>query len=143
MKYTPPKQTELTVSRIIAASPGEVFDVWIDPKSPGGPWFGATKVLLDARVDGLFYNMLSHEGREWAHYGRFIVLDRPRRIEHTWVSEATRGVESVVSLTFEQRGDKTQVTLRHTGVPDDEFGLQHREGWDFVLAAIEQRFARK
>jgi hypothetical protein len=52
-------------------------------------------------------------------------------------------VESVVSLTFEPRGDKTQVTLRHTGVPDDEFGLQHREGWDFVLAAIEQRFARK
>ena len=143
MKYTPPKQTELTLSRTIAASPGEVFDVWIDPRSPGGPWFGATKVLLDARVDGLFYNMLAHEGRQWAHYGRFIVLDRPRRIEHTWVSEATRGVESVVSLTFEPRGDKTQVTLRHTGVPDDEFGLQHREGWDFVLGAIEQRFARK
>ena len=143
MKYTPPKQTELTLSRTIAASPGEVFDVWIDPRSPGGPWFGATKVLLDARVDELFYNMLAHEGRQWAHYGRFIVLDRPRRIEHTWVSEATRGVESVVSLTFEPRGDKTQVTLRHTGVPDDEFGLQHREGWDFVLGAIEQRFARK
>jgi len=86
MKYTPPKQTELTLSRTIAASPGEVFDVWIDPRSPGGPWFGATKVLLDARVDGLFYNMLAHEGRQWAHYGRFIVLDRPRRIEHTWVS---------------------------------------------------------
>ena len=143
MKYTPPKQTELTLSRTIGASPGEVVDVWIDPRRPGGPWFGATKVLLDARVDGLFYNMLAHEGRQWAHYGRFIVLDRPRRIEHTWVSEATRGVESVVSLTFEPRGDKTQVTLRHTGVPDDEFGLQHREGWDFVLGAIEQRFARK
>ena len=68
MKYTPPKQTELTLSRTIAASPGEVFDVWIDPRSPGGPWFGATKVLLDARVDGLFYNMLAHEGRQWAHY---------------------------------------------------------------------------
>ena len=142
MKYTPPKQTELTLSRTIAATPGEVFDVWMDPKSPGGPWFGATKTLLDPKVDGLFYSVVSHEGRDWAHYGRFITVDRPRRIEHTWVSEGTRGLESVVGLTFESRGDRTTlVTLRHTGVPDDDFGRQHGEGWGFVLAAIEQRFA--
>ena len=32
--------TEVTVSRTIAASPEKIFDVWMDPKSPGGPWFG-------------------------------------------------------------------------------------------------------
>jgi hypothetical protein len=31
-----------------------VFDVWIDPKSPGGPWFGAERVILNPVVDGLF-----------------------------------------------------------------------------------------
>jgi len=143
MNYTPPKQTELTLSRTVAASPGEVFDVWMDPQSPGGPWFGAKKTLLDPKVDGLFYSVVSHEGRDWAHYGRFITLERPRRIEHTWVSEGTRGLESVLSLTFEPKGDRTQVTLRHTGVPDDDFGRQHGEGWDYVLGAIEERFARR
>ena len=96
------KLTDLTVARTIAAPAEEVFDVWIDPKSPGGPWFGAQHVILNAAVDGLFYLGVQHEGRSW----------------HTWVSEATKGVESVVAVSFEARGDETEVTLRHTGVPD-------------------------
>jgi uncharacterized protein YndB with AHSA1/START domain len=143
MKYTAPKQTDLTITRTIAAGPSEVYDVWLDPKSPGGPWFGSQRVILSATVDGLFYHCVSHEGRDWAHYGRFVALDRPRRIEHTWVSEATRGLESVVTLTFEPDGNGTRVTLRHTGVPDDDFGRQHAEGWSFILGTIEARFAKR
>jgi uncharacterized protein YndB with AHSA1/START domain len=59
------------------------------------------------------------------------------------MSEATRGLESVVTVTFEPEGDGTRVTLRHTGVPDDDFGRQHGEGWAFVLGAIEARFAKR
>jgi uncharacterized protein YndB with AHSA1/START domain len=143
MTYERPKHTEFTLTRTIPASPAEVYDVWLDTKSPGGPWFGCKRVILDARPDGLFYHCVSNEGCDWAHYGRFVALDRPRRIEHTWVSEATRGLESVVTLTFEPRDGRTLVTLRHSGVPDDEFGLQHRDGWGFVLEAIEMRFTRR
>jgi uncharacterized protein YndB with AHSA1/START domain len=143
MKYTAPKQTELTLTRTIPAAPAEVYDVWLDAKSPGGPWFGCKRVILDAKVDGLFYHSVEHEGREWAHYGRFLTLDRPRRIEHTWVSEGTRGLESVLSVTFEPEGNQTRVTLRHSGVPDDDFGRQHGEGWAYVLGSIEQRFAKR
>ena len=143
MNYKPPKQTELTLTRIIPASPAQVYDVWLDAKSPGGPWFGTEKTILEVKVDGLFYSSITHEGHVWAHYGRFITLDRPRRIEHTWVSEGTRGLESVVALTFEAEGGKTKVTLRHSGVPDDEFGRQHGEGWAFVLGSIEERFKKQ
>src|SRR5262249_3771977 len=52
MKYTPPKQTELTLSRTIAPPPGAGFDVWMDPKSPGGPGFAATQTLPDAQAAG-------------------------------------------------------------------------------------------
>ena len=143
MNYTPPQQTELTLTRTIAARPEEIYDVWLDANSPGGPWFGAKRVILDARVDGLFYHSVSFEGRDWAHYGRFIALDRPRRIEHTWVSEATRGLESVVSVSLEPAGAETRVTLQHSGVPDDAFGRQHGDGWGINKGAIEQRFARR
>ena len=142
MNYTTPKQTELTLTRLIPASAAEVYDAWLDARSPGGPWFGCKQVILDAKVDGLFYHCVSHEGREWAHYGRFVALERPRRIEHTWVSEGTRGLESVLTVTFAPEGNKTRVTLRHTGVPDDDFGRQHGEGWNYVLGAIEERFAQ-
>ena len=142
MNYTRPKQTEITVTRTISASPQEVYDTWLNTKSPGSPWFGCKRVILDVKVDGLFCHLVGHEGVEWAHYGRFIVLERPRRIEQTWVSEGTRGLESVVALAFEPLGHQTSVTLRHSGVPDDDFGRQHRNGWTFVLEAIEQLFTR-
>ena len=32
---------DITVTRTIPAPAEKIFDVWIDPKSPGGPWFGA------------------------------------------------------------------------------------------------------
>jgi uncharacterized protein YndB with AHSA1/START domain len=135
------KQIELTVSREIPAAPGEVFDVWLNPKSPGGPWFGAERVILNAVVDGLFFHSVGHEGRTWAHYGRFVRVDRPRIIEHTWMSEATRGIESTVTVTLEPKGNGTLVTLRHTDLPDDDMGRQHEEGWKFVLGAIADRLA--
>jgi uncharacterized protein YndB with AHSA1/START domain len=135
------KTLELTIKRTVAAAPPEVFDVWIDSRSPGSPWFGVTRAIVQPVVDGLFYHLVQFEGRDWAHYGRFMVLDRPRRIEHTWVSEATRGLESIVQLTFEPKGKQTLLTLRHSNVPDDEMGRRHEQGWGFVLNTVAQRFA--
>jgi uncharacterized protein YndB with AHSA1/START domain len=137
------KLSDITVTRTIPASPEEVFDVWIDPKSPGGPWFGAERTILNPAVDGLFYFAVKHEGRTWPHYGRFLRIDRPRDIEYTWVSEATKGVESVVAVKFESRANQTEVTLRHSGVPDDEMGRQHKEGWAWVLSMVAERFVSR
>jgi hypothetical protein len=49
----------------------------------------------------------------------------------------------LLTVSLEPQGQGTLVTLRHTGVPDDEFGRQHGEGWAFVLSAMEQRFAKR
>jgi uncharacterized protein YndB with AHSA1/START domain len=134
------KLTDVTVTRAIPAPAENVFDVWIDPKSPGGPWFGAERVILNPVVDGLFYLAVQHEGRTWPHYGRFVRIERPHLVEYTWVSEGTQGVESLVAVTFEPRGDRTEVTLRHTGVPDDEMGRRHQEGWTWVLSKLAEQF---
>jgi uncharacterized protein YndB with AHSA1/START domain len=135
-----PKTMDLTLTRSIAAAPAAVYDIWLDAKSPGSPWFGAVKAIVQPIVDGLFYHLVHHEGHDWAHYGRFVILERPSRIEHTWVSEATQGLESRLALIFEPQGGGTLVTLRHGNLPDDEMGHRHREGWGFVLSAIEKRF---
>jgi uncharacterized protein YndB with AHSA1/START domain len=140
MNSTRQKTIELTLTRSIRASPSEVYDVWIDPKSPGSPWFGAARAIVQPVVDGLFYHLVHFEGHDWVHYGRFVTLERSSRIEHTWVSEATRGLESRVSLTFEQQADGTLVTLYHANLPDDDIGRRHGQGWGFVLDAIAGRF---
>lgn len=135
------KVCELTVSRTIQAPPETVYDVWIDPKSPGSPWFGSPRLIINPVVDGLFYLGVEHEGRTWPHYGRFLKLERPRRIEYTWMSEGTRGLESVVTVTLEPRGGQTELTLRHSGVPDDEEGRKHEQGWTWVVSTFAERFA--
>lgn len=132
------KLTDITVNRTIPAPAEKVFDTWMNPNSPGGPWFGAERVIWNPAVDGLFYLALKNEGRTWPHYGRFIEIDRPRRVEYTWMSEATKGLESVVTVTMEARGDETEVTLHHAGVPDDEMGHRHKDGWTWILSMLAQ-----
>jgi uncharacterized protein YndB with AHSA1/START domain len=143
MKSAPQKTIELSVTRSISAPPAEIYDAWLDAKRPGSPWFGVARAILHPVIDGLFYHLVEFEGHHWAHYGRFITLARPSRIEHSWVSEATRGLESHVALTFEPQGDFTLMTLRHSNLPDDEMGRRHEEGWGFVLGVLEEGFRQR
>jgi len=135
--------TDITVNRTIPAPADKIYDVWIDPKSPGGPWHGAERVIFNPVVDGLYYLAIKHEGRVWPHYGRFTKMERPHLVEFTWMSEGTKGAESVVTVTLQQRGDQTDVTLRHAGVPDDELGHQHKEGWTWILNALADALAAR
>ena len=45
-------------------------------------------------------------------------------------------------MTFEPRGEQTNVTLKHAGVPDDETGRKHKDGWTFVLSSLAERFGK-
>jgi uncharacterized protein YndB with AHSA1/START domain len=122
------KVIDITVARII-------------PAPADRAWLGAERVILNPVVDGLFYFAVQHERRRWAHYGRFLAVERPHRVEYTWMSEATQGCESVVAVTFEPRGGQTAVTLRHSGLPDDALGRQHEEGWTWALSMLAERLA--
>lgn len=131
---------DINLKRTVNATPDQVFQVWLDPQSPGGPWFGAERVILNPVHDGLFYHSVRHQGRSWAHYGRFTRLEKPRVIEHTWMSEATQGRETLLTVTLEPRAHGTEVTLRHTGVPDGDLGRSHQEGWTHSLDLVAKQF---
>ena len=135
--------TNVVISRKIPATPNEIFDAWTDRQHPGGPWFGLNRVILNPVVDGLFFHAVEHEGKSWPHYGRFVTLDRPHKIQHTWMSEATKGLESVVTITLIQTGNDTELTLEHSGIPDDEMGRRHQDGWTWLLSMLAQRFEKK
>nr|HEX4313384.1 SRPBCC domain-containing protein [Kofleriaceae bacterium] len=141
--------TTLEFTRRIPAEPAEVFDVWIDPHHPGGPWFSPqtdkqqSKIIFDAKVDGLFFHGVTAGGHSWAHYGRFTRLERGAIAEHTWVCEATQGRESVVTTTFVAQDGGTLVTITQTGVPDDEPGRAQSNGWKWILGALADAIAKK
>ncbi len=130
---------ELKLERTITASPDEVFAAWIDPAKPGNPWNNAKKSMIDAKVDGLFYIQMG----ETPHYGRFLKLDKPRLLQHTWVSPYTEGHESTVTVTFAAKDNDTLMTLHHTGLPANERGHAHKEGWTYFMDLFPTKFAER
>ncbi len=130
------KTIEVKVQRTIPAPPEEVFDGWLDPKVPGNPWNMAEKLLLNPHVDGFFYWLIKGN----SHYGRFTEMERPSRMQHTWMSRSTRGEESTVTLTFEKQGEETRMTLVHSGLPDTDGGRGHEKGWNYFLDLFPKRF---
>jgi uncharacterized protein YndB with AHSA1/START domain len=132
------KTIEVKVERTLATSPGEAFDAWLNPKIPGTPWNTADKLLFDPRVDGFFYWAF----RGTPHYGRFTKIERPARLEHTWMSPSTSGLESTVTVTFAERGEDTVMTLVHSGLPDTDGGRSHEKGWNYFLDSFPAQFRR-
>ena len=133
------KTIEVKVARSIPAPIGEVFDGWLNPKIPGNPWNMADKLILNPQVDGFFY---------WAiqgtpHYGRFTEVKRPARIQHTWMSPNTSGLESTVTVTFKSKGKDTMMTLVHSGLPNTGGGRSHEKGWTFFLDGFLSQLAKK
>jgi uncharacterized protein YndB with AHSA1/START domain len=130
------KTIEVKVERTIPALPGEVFDRWLDPKTPGNPWNFADKLVLNPKVGALFYSRMM----DTPHYGRFTKVERSGRIQHTWVSPNTLGEESTVTVTFKKKGTNTLMTLVHTGLPNTDEGRSHEKGWNYFLGIFPEQF---
>jgi uncharacterized protein YndB with AHSA1/START domain len=78
-----------------------------------------------------------------AHYGRFTKIDRPARIEHTWMSPNTSGLESNVSISFQKKGESTLMILEHSGLPNTEGGKSHQQGWTFFLDQLASELEKQ
>ena len=130
MTTTSTKTMDIKVERTIPAPPSEVFDAWLDPKIPGTPWHENEKLIVNREVDGLWY-WRSLGGTP--HYGRFMEIDRPGRIQYSWMSPNTLGKESVVTVTFEKKGEGTFMTLLHSGLPNDDMAKAHEKGWNSIF----------
>ena len=97
----------------------------------------AEKLLLNPHVDGFFYWLI----KGTSHYGRFTEVERPGRIQHTWMSRSTSGEESTVTVTFQKKGENTLMTLVHSGLPDTDGGRGHEKGWNYFLDIFSKKFA--
>jgi uncharacterized protein YndB with AHSA1/START domain len=139
MMNTPTKTLEIKLERTIPAPPSEVFDAWMDPKTPGSPFHEHDKLILNPKVDGLWYWLFKGQ----PHYGRFIEMDRPNQIQHSWMSQNTSGEESTVTVTFQKKGKETLMTLVHSGLTNQDMVRAHEQGWNFILGRFVKIFGNK
>jgi uncharacterized protein YndB with AHSA1/START domain len=140
------KQTVANVTRDILATPGEVFRAWTDPKNPASPWSkrnGIRLVVMKPAVGALFHINMGPPMPLATHFGRFLRLDSPRLIVHTWASEGTLGAETLVRITLKVKGKETALSLRHAGLRDAEMARGHEDGWGMILGWLAEGFANR
>lgn len=132
---------EIEVSRLIAASPEQVFDAWLDPDQVGS-WLFATpdgvmeRVEIDPRVGGR-YVIVERRGDELAeHFGTYVEIDRPRRLVFDFATSFDE-TTTRVTVTIEPDGDGSRITLRHEGVWVD-WETQTKRGWGMILEGLDR-----
>lgn len=129
---------EIRCERTIPAAPDEVFDAWLDSTIPGTPFYDNDKLIINAKVDGLWYWLV----RDQPHFGRFTEIDRPSRLQHTWMSRKTLGEETTVTVTFQKKGDGTLMTLEHSGFATDDMAQAHEKGWNLIFTKFAEIFGK-
>jgi uncharacterized protein YndB with AHSA1/START domain len=133
------KTIEINIKRMIPAAAAEVYDAWLDPQCDANPWHGSARLDFTPKVNGLYYFLrITDEGNHFPHYGRFVVLDRPRKIQLHWMSKHTEGLESVVTVDFVQKGEDTLLSINHANLPDSDKGRMHETGWNHFLGQLEK-----
>ncbi|PKN31836.1 MAG: ATPase, partial [Deltaproteobacteria bacterium HGW-Deltaproteobacteria-20] len=127
----------LFIQRIFAASRDRVWKAWTDPELIAQWWgpkgFTAPVIRVDLREGGRYlYAMRSPDGqdfwstgeyREIAPAERLVVTDSFADAEGNVVPASAYGMtgdwprELLVTVTFEEHGGGTKVTLREAGIP--------------------------
>jgi len=137
------KTMELTVQRTIPASPAEVYDAWLDPGDIGNPWHDSDTLIFEPKEGALYYFVHVTEIWRRPHFGRFLVLDRPNKVQQTLMSLSSLGLESVLTVSFAPKSAGTLLTLHHANLPDEETGRLHEQGWGHYLGLLTARFEPK
>jgi uncharacterized protein YndB with AHSA1/START domain len=118
-------ERELVVTRTFNAPAHIVFKAWTTPELLKRWWapksFGVTFMSCEAdyRTGGTYRFEMGHPASEqpMAFFGRFIEITPPSRL--VWTNEEAGKDGPVTTVTFEERGDETVVTM-HDLYPSKE-----------------------
>lgn len=136
------------VSRDFDVEPGRVFDAWLSRAMIARWMFGPAvrdeeivRLSIDPRVGGAFSFVVDRQGQEIDHIGKYLEIDRPRRLVFTWavVGEKTG---SRIAIDLVPRGSGCTLTLTHELHPDwANFVERAEEAWRKMLAALAKALA--
>jgi uncharacterized protein YndB with AHSA1/START domain len=124
--------------RRVRASAEQVFDLWTKPDLMVrwmSPYPGAVdcKASSDLRPGGAFSLVMTSAESSREVSGTYVHIDRPRKLEFTWVGPLTNNVNTLVTVELTPRGDETDLVLTHERLPTSAIVEGHTRGWGHIL----------
>jgi uncharacterized protein YndB with AHSA1/START domain len=131
-----PTTLEVYLRREFAAPRAAVFAAWTDERLIARWWASRAYTTLackmDVRPGGAWSRrLMAPDGRLINEHGVYHEVVAPERLVFTYSSEGVHIVdrETLVTVTFLDRGGRTVLTLRHSGLPTEEARDFHDSGW--------------
>jgi uncharacterized protein YndB with AHSA1/START domain len=129
-----------TATIVVRAAPEKVFDAWLDPAKAANFLAAgdtvARDVTIDAREGGAFRVVMQRRDIGIEHHGRYVLIDRPRRLIFTWLSSGTDWRLSLVTVTFTAVEGGVRVDIEHEGLPNAGQAGRHQQGWSSILRKL-------
>jgi uncharacterized protein YndB with AHSA1/START domain len=132
------------VRKLISASREEVFDAWLDSDGMEqwmrpGP-VASCEVELEPRVGGRFCIVMrsSNPEGEIVNTGQFLLLERPSRLQFTWISTRWDKEETLITVELREHGTNCEIVLTHERFPAPHSTLQLESGWNQILEKLGQ-----
>jgi uncharacterized protein YndB with AHSA1/START domain len=131
----------LLVRRLIRASPERIFDAWTQPEHLKRWWGPQSVQCIDAEVDlrvGGHYRIANQfpDGKVLWISGEFETVERPHRLVYTWRVDQVAEAAERVTVTFEARGEATEVIVVHERIPTESMRDLHQQGWAGCLDGL-------
>ena len=144
---------ELVITRAFDAPREQVWKAWTEPERVKSWWgpkgFTTPFCRIVLRVGGTnLYCMRSPEGEDYWSTGVYREIVPPERIVSTdsfadkdgkvvpasyYGMKADYPLKMLVTVTFEEQGGKTKLTLHHVGIPPGPDTDGARQGWNESL----------
>jgi uncharacterized protein YndB with AHSA1/START domain len=127
------------VSHRFDASAERVYDAFLDPGRADKFLFATAtgqivRCEIDARAGGGFTIVDRRNGEDVAHTGKYLELDRPRRLVFAFSVEKYSTDADVVTIDIRQLNRGCELTLTHTTKARyEEFRNRVRQGWTDIL----------
>jgi len=125
---------ELVITRTFDAPRDLVWQAWTD-RAHATQWgpkgFTTPEREMDLHPGGVWHAvMISPEGKEYRQHGVVQEVVAPERLVFTFIWDETPDEEMLITVTFAERGGKTQMTFRQTGLATVASRDGHERGWN-------------